>query len=212
MTTRKNFINLTGQTFGRLTVVRRQENTKEGIAKWECLCECGKYTICRGSRLRSGETKSCGCIYPGTSIRPEYRTWQSMKDRCLNPNNRQFKDYGGRGVRMYDNWIESFTEFYKYVGPKPTSNHTIDRINNNIGYFPGNVKWSTVKEQNNNKRNNLIITFNNKSATLAQWAEFIGISKDILNQRIHRGWPIEKAFTHPVRKQMVHQSHIAPSS
>jgi len=138
---------------------------------------------------------------------PEYSAWKDMKKRCLNPRCKSFKNYGGRGIRIYDGWLKSFSAFFEYMGPKPTHKHTSERIDNNLGYFPGNVKWATRTDQSNNQRRTHKITFNGKSMSLKQWSKELGIPRTTLNSRIVlMGWPIEKALTEPV------QSHIPRSS
>ena len=203
-------IDLTGQTFGRLTVIKRAGSDKHGRPKWKCQCSCGNTVIVVGRNLRTKNSKSCGCLRNehikklkfthGKCNSPEYLSWAGMIKRCNNPNNKSFKDYGGRGLKIYPQWKKSFSDFYKYIGPKPTPKHTIERINNNLGYFPGNIRWATTKEQNNNRRSNHDITFNNQTMNLTQWAATLGIKRSTLNSRIViMGWPIEDAFCKPIR-------------
>jgi hypothetical protein len=205
-------IDLTGQTFNRLTVICRATNVnkKSTNAHWECKCMCGKTTIVRGADLRSGGSKSCGCLgtesiilrnlIHGKTRLPEYAIWKGMKNRCTNPKNKSFKHYGGCGIKVHPAWLESFPEFYEHVGPRPTPKHSIERINNNLGYVPGNVKWATGIEQGNNKGNNRSVVFGERTMTLAQWARITGINDQTLFSRIDTlGWPIEKAFNQPVK-------------
>jgi len=131
---------------------------------------------------------------------PEYTIWQGIKKRCTKPKEPAFKNYGGRGILVYDRWLKSFPEFYEHVGPRPTTAHTIERIDNNIGYFPGNIKWATRGEQNNNTRKSRKIAFCGKTMTMTKWANEMGISVKTLRYRIDTlGWPIEKAFNQPVK-------------
>ena len=159
---------LTGKRFGRLLVLRRNGSVP-GQALWRCLCDCGTETDEPGSHLRRGNTKSCGCwkreaptLYKyvhGMSPKDKrrrpriYGVWQGMINRCHNPNQPHYPRYGGRGIRVCDEWRESFVTFYKNVGepPKDGQRWTLDRRDNEKGYEPGNVRWATYKEQQANK-------------------------------------------------------------
>ena len=204
------FIDLTGKIFGKLRVVNRAENDKTGKARWNCNCACGGITISSSGNLRSGGAKSCGCVNKerirllklthNKCYTPEYETWAGMVKRCYNSNNKAFKNYGGRGIKICNEWRKSFSAFYDYVGQRPTLKHTIERIDNNRGYFPGNVKWATRKEQNNNRRSNHNITFEGRTMNLTQWAKTLSINRLTLSSRIViQGWSTEKAFCSPVK-------------
>jgi len=206
-----NFINLTGQTFGRLVVLERANNAKGQHTQWKCLCACGNIVIVSSANLKVGNTKSCGCLRKEVSSQksfvhgmhksPEYRTWERMKERCCNTNRPAYKYYGGRGISIYPKWKDSFIAFFNYIGPKPPGNYSIDRINTNGNYEPGNVRWATPKEQANNSRRNHLITINAHTLNIQQWADFVGIKPLIICTRIHRGWPPEKAIFTPVKHQ-----------
>lgn len=156
---------LSGIRFGRLSVLSRAESP-DYHTRWLCLCDCGNKKIARGATLKNGKTSSCGCYRrehssiinkthgetSGGSFTPEYVSYSRMKDRCFNKNHRQFKDYGGRGITVCDEWISDFPAFLKAMGRKPTQKHTIERVNNDLGYEPGNCRWATRAEQNLNKR------------------------------------------------------------
>lgn len=153
--------NLTGQTFGRWAVLE-QVVPSGGRTRWRCQCECGVQKVVSGSALVCGKSKSCGCLHKdlmvgrltthGASKSPEYVVWINMRKRCLDPSDRKYADYGGRGIRVYDEWIGSFSAFLLHVGKRPSPSHSIDRINNDGNYEPGNVRWSTVYEQALNQR------------------------------------------------------------
>ena len=158
------FIDLTGKIFNKLTVLGRCEDyiSPKGnkVVKWECICECGNKTKVIGSILKSNGTKSCGCLnYEPTNtihnkrFSTEYSSWRSMKRRCTEPTNNTYKNYGGRGIKVCDRWLESFKNFYEDMGDKPSQNHSIDRIDVNGDYEPGNCRWISLKEQQYNRRN-----------------------------------------------------------
>lgn len=156
------FVDISGQRFGRLTVLSLAGQAKDGRFRWLCRCDCGTYTIVRGPKLRSGRTQSCGCLKldrkgtknpnfkHGLSFSPEWHSWDSMIQRCENLKHTSYKNYGARGIKVCDRW-HSFENFVSDMGRRP-SGHTLDRINNDGNYEPGNVKWSTPKEQAGNRR------------------------------------------------------------
>ena len=151
--------NILGRKFGRL-VALKLVGTRKYCAMWLCKCDCGNEKIVNGYNLRNGNTKSCGCLHKekmtnkkhGMTETPEYNSWIGMKDRCYNPNNKEYDYWGGRGIKVCDEWLHDFATFYNHVGSKPGPEYSIDRINNNGNYEPGNVRWATALEQSNNKR------------------------------------------------------------
>src|SRR5260370_35755003 len=144
---------LTGQKFGLLIALGQAPNDKQGGPCWPCVCECGTKKEIRGGDLRSSNTISCGCwkiqcaTKHGHALRrsPEYRAWQNMKSRCLNPGNKRYKDYGGIGI--YQPWIDSFETFFAYVGSRTSFLHSTHRIDNDDNYGPGNVIWALPELQ-----------------------------------------------------------------
>lgn len=202
------FIDLTGKPFGRLTVRKQIHGTK--YTSWECSCSCGQIIIATTNSLRSKKTKSCGCLRRelgakmltthGMNNSPEHRAWRHMKERCCNPNTKDFKNYGGRGITICEEWRKSFMAFFNYIGKKPHKNYSIDRINNNGNYEPGNTKWSDKKTQANNSRRNYHITIDGVTKNIAQWADEKSISRFTICNRLHMGWSPEKSVLHPARR------------
>ena len=197
----RNAINLTGQRFDKLTVIRKV--TKNQKPMWLCRCECGNEIVTTTSRLRSGHNKSCGCLLKehqeklfGQSNSRLYHIWQNMKSRCYNPEAHNYKYYGGEGVAICDDW-QDFRNFYLWaINNGYADNLTIERKDSNKGYSPENCRWATQKEQANNKRNNRLLTYGEKTQTLSQWADEYNISPKTLHTRLNKlKWSIEKALT-----------------
>ncbi len=150
--------------YGRLTLLTCLEGR---YTTWRCRCDCGNEIKVQAGRLKSGHTQSCGCLRKETTIKtnkaqkkhgmcftPEYKAWANMKDRCTKSNHKQYKDYGGRGIKVCEHWLESFENFYADMGPKPFPKilYSIDRINNDGNYEPNNCRWATSKQQADNRR------------------------------------------------------------
>ena len=193
-----NFQDLTGQRFSRLTVIERVKSHKlnDKHAYWKCLCDCGNYCIVASHHLRSGETKSCGCLNNGKSYTRLYRIWNDMKCRCYRYKETAYKYYGDRGIIVCDEWLNDFQAFYDWAMANGYDDTlTIDRIDVNGNYEPSNCRWVSRKVQMNNTRRNHLITYNGKTQTIAQWAEELNIKQNTLLYRIRRGWSIEKALT-----------------
>jgi hypothetical protein len=153
-------LDLTGQRFGRWQVVRRGENKDNRVA-WDCICDCGNTGTVDTRRLVKGRSKSCGCLNrevntkhghnPNRGSSSEYNSWHQMKQRCLNPNDKRYADYGGRGIKICERWLD-FNNFLEDMGKKPTPKHSIDRIDVDGDYEPSNCKWSDDYEQQRNIR------------------------------------------------------------
>ncbi len=133
---------------------------------------------------------------------PEYRIWEKMKRRCNDPNLSAYKYYGAKGIKVCDEWMADFEAFYLHVGPRPSASYWIDRIDNSKGYEPGNVKWSTVKEQQNNRSMCVRIKYQGRTQTLQQWADEKGFSRGMISSRLRSGWSIEEAMTTPRQGQL----------
>lgn len=127
---------------------------------------------------------------------PVYKSWISAKSRCKNENDKDYKNYGGRGIKVCKRWKNSFEKFYKDMGDKPSAEHSLDRINVNGNYEPSNCKWSTIIEQNNNRRTNLFLTLNGVTLTKRNWSRKLNIPESTLFNRLKRGWSVEKSLTH----------------
>ena len=200
-----------GRRFGRLLVEKHVGSDKHGQAVWECLCDCGTRSAKKSCRLISGQTRSCGCLHrevvaarvtthgfsvKGSATKGLYRIWKCMIYRCHNEADPAYDNYGGRGIAVCERWRESFESFVADMGPRPSPKHTMDRIDNDGPYEPGNCRWGTKKEQCRNKRTNHVVTFNGETMILQDWADKIGISTSALIFRLRR-WPLEKAMTTP---------------
>lgn len=200
-------LDLTGQRFDRLRVVRLGPHWRKPngftVRRWECICDCGKSSLVATYRLRGGKTKSCGCyniecVVKRSTIHgfarrgllaPGYETWQNMKQRCLNPAHPYYSDYGGRGITVYPKWVDSFEEFLQDMGPPPPEKPSLDRIDNNKGYYPGNCRWADAKTQTNNTRRNLMVDTAQGKMTLALACELYKISYGKVYQRIRNNVP-----------------------
>lgn len=197
---RTDFIDLVGRTFHSLTVVEYAGRSEDGAHWWKCECSCGNVKAVRHKNLLyNNGVKSCGCRLrksKGLSRSPIYFLWHGMIERCTNPNHNNYHLYGGRGIRVCERWM-SFANFFDDMGHRPAG-CSLERSDNNGPYSPDNCHWATVPEQNRNRRNNCIITFDGKTMCLTEWAEQIGISPSGLKHRItYLNWPLELALTTP---------------
>jgi hypothetical protein len=144
---------------------------------------------------------------------PEYRAWGAIKARCLNPNVADYRNYGGRGIRVCDEWLHDFMAFYRHVGARPSPKYSVDRYPDlNGDYKPGNVRWATRKEQQNNRRDNHPLTYNGRTENLQRWAEITGIGATVLLRRIQRGWTAEDVITKPAMTRNLTHEGITQSA
>lgn len=193
-------MDLTGQKFGRLTVINLlSERAKNGMKIYKCLCDCGNYVNVRYGNLTSGNTKSCGCFNSDCSSKRNsthqkthtrlYKIYYNMKTRCYNKNATRYDDWGGRGINVCNEWLNDFMEFYEWATNNGYKDGLmIDRIDNNKGYRPDNCRWITNKEQSNNRRNNILLTYNHVTKTAKEWANDLGINYYTIIGRYHRNW------------------------
>jgi hypothetical protein len=207
--------NLIGRVFHRLTVVSRAPNRGTGTktkAQWHCKCACGKLATLAGYSLKSGNTKSCGCLKREANIRNGKRLnrrhgmtgtrvhniWCCMHQRCYDPKHKSYDLYGGRGILVCERW-HTFENFLLDMGNPP--NHlTLDRIDNEKGYEPGNCRWATLIEQANNRRDNVRIEAFGRIETIANWSREVGLAESTILQRIGKGMTSEMALSTPPRK------------
>lgn len=198
-----DFINrYINKTFNQLTIISISHNVKHKTF-WNCICSCGAKTIVETYAFSSGKTKSCGCLIKqnmsrrthGYSHTSEYHIWLGIKGRCYNTKNPAYNDYGGRGIKMSENWKNSFSNFINDMGYRPSSKYSIDRIDNNKGYSKENCRWATQKEQCRNKRINKVYEHNGKYKCLKEWAEYFEIPYKLLWRRLKHGWSFEESLT-----------------
>ena len=193
---------LTGQKFGKLTVIKCVGKNKQHNLLWLCQCECGNLKVTSSSNLIREHTKSCGCLQHTRTITKEEdklaKVLYGIRERCNNPNHKEYKNYGGRGIKVCEEWdnLNNFREWALNSGYR--EGLTIDRINVNGNYEPNNCRWVSMKVQQNNRRNNHYITYRGETHTLMEWSEITGINYDCLKTRINTlKWSIEKALTTP---------------
>lgn len=201
-----NTVDLVGQTFERLTVLSKAPNRGRRVA-WNCQCVCGRTCVVIAYLLKSGSTRSCGCLKVevstkrmtvhgharGGNVSLEYKVWCGMLKRCNDLSCVQYQRYGGRGIRVCERWRE-FKNFYADMGPRPSAKHSIERKNNDGNYDPENCRWATQSEQMQNTSAVKLLTFNGQSKSLAAWSREFGVKQTTLSARLRRGWPVERAI------------------
>lgn len=208
--------NLVGQRFGKLTVISDAGNDARGNSMWLCQCECGNTKVIRGSKLKEGQYKSCGCewhsynelrnegirkskITHGLSGTRLYYIYDNMIKRCYEPSSEKYPNYGGRGITVCDEWRNDRQKFFDWALQSGyTDELTIDRINVDGNYCPENCRWATPKEQANNRTSNRYLTYNGETHTVIEWAEILGLSPGTLYSRLEHGWTTEYILTTPV--------------
>jgi hypothetical protein len=199
-----------GETFGRLTIIGEPVPGCGKGALVPCRCECGTERLVKRRSLLSGHTSSCGCAsgQPNRRARraaefhfksgaPEYTVWTHMVQRCTNPRRRGYEHYGGRGIRVCDRWRNSFAMFLADMGPRPSAKHSIDRVDNDGHYEPGNVRWATRAVQARNTVRSRLLTLGERTMCLTDWARELGLGATSLAERLER-WPLERGGTPPV--------------
>jgi hypothetical protein len=225
--------NLLGQRFTRLTVIARGENSTRGKAQWICECVCGQRTEVTSSSLTSGSTRSCGCLHReglrernhkhghASTRSAEYRCWKGMRDRCNRPSHKDYALYGARGIKVCDRWRvgedgkHPFKCFLEDMGRRPSSGHSIDRIDTDSPYCPTNCRWATASEQMKNRRpftqrGSRKITALGRTRTVMQWARERGLNHSTIFSRLRRGWSPEDALSRPLQKHRKYQRRLAP--
>lgn len=203
-----NLIDLTGRRVNKLTVLRRADTDGHQPA-WVCICDCGREKTVLGMHLRAGRPKSCGCATNaaissglrrhGMTGSVEWRSWVAMRDRCMNPRNKAWKHYGGRGITVCQRWQESFENFYADMGARPPGT-SLDRKDNSLGYTPENCRWATEEEQHNNKRSNVLVDLDGDVRTMAAWARHFKVPYAVVKARHAAGVTGRALFAASPRK------------
>lgn len=195
-------INLTGRTFGKWTVVRRAADRGDYVVRWVCRCQCGAEGERSSANLRRGQSLGCRKCRPrrvpapGAALRS---IWHGMKSRCERPADPKFPRYGARGIKVCERW-QTFANFYADVGDRPSSQHTLERKDNNGDYEPSNVVWALPVQQANNRRTSMHVEIGGRTQTLAQWCREHGVSVGRTWARMQRGWSPLRALTEPPHK------------
>lgn len=202
------YIDLTGQRFGKQVALEKVGSSKDGRATWLCRCDCGQEITTTSANLIRGHTKSCGCFRKervteahqthgdGSHINRNrlYHIWADIKNRCNSPNCRAYKNYGGRGIHVCEEW-QNYSAFKQWAFQNGYNEElTIDRIDVNKDYSPSNCRWVSKHEQCQNKRNSRKISYNGETKTLSQWAIELRIPRTTFAHRLDDGWNIEEAM------------------
>lgn len=198
---KRPFLDVTGQRFGSLCVLGVAGTNNKNVY-FHCKCDCGREKPILRQNLTSGRQFTCGCIRPqtmhGHGNTPEYHIWYGMLERCNNPEHIQFKNYGGRGILVCGEWSDDVAVFVRDMGPRPSPRHSVDRINNDGNYEPGNCRWATPKQQAKNKRlpkRADAVTYMGRTMSITQWALTVGLKPGTLHARLNRGgWSLEDAM------------------
>lgn len=200
------FIDMTGLRYGLLTVLHRGGAQGKGQVAWRCVCDCGNEALVRGDQLRSGHTRSCGCIRleavraavqtHGMSRTRMHIIWLQMKRRCHSPSSKNYAMYGARGIEVCERWRDSFQTFYDDMGEPPSAKHTLDRKDNNGHYSPENCRWATRAEQMRNTRATRFIDIDGDVRTLTEWRRHFNVPTGTFYKRVARGMTPQEALTH----------------
>jgi len=196
-------LDLLGQRFGRWTVLAKSHRSKWGDIFWSCRCDCGNDGVVRAGNLRNGTSTSCGCYHKeavtrhGMTHSRTWKSWDSMLQRCENPAAPDFGRYGGRGIKVCQQWHD-FRCFLADMGERPERT-TLERDNVNGNYEPGNCRWATASEQQRNKQNAIRLVFNGETKSVHDWAEQTGMPIHVLKWRIRQGWPAADVLSKPIR-------------
>lgn len=199
---------LVGKKIGRWLVIERSPNGKYGEAKFLCRCDCGIERVVLNGSLMNGESKSCGCYIrdyhkqnikhgygrSGKDRTPEYRAWASMKTRCYNKNIKQYHDWGGRGISVCKRWVNSFTNFLKDMGERPSAKHSLDRKDNDKDYSKKNCRWVLKSIQAGNMRSNRIIDYLGQSKNISEWCRELGVNAVSIRYHLKKGLSFEQAY------------------
>lgn len=204
---------MVGERFARWTVLSPGLRSRGGLAA-RCRCECGEERVIPECRLKTGGSKSCGCYSADTSRKrklthghgtrgarlPEYRVWEAMKRRCLRPTDKNYRNYGARGISVCERWLASFDAFLSDMGMRPSPDHQIDRVNNDGNYEPANCRWATRSEQCRNRRTTRLVEYQGRTQCVLSWCEELGLNFAVVRARLQLGWSAERAFLAPVRR------------
>ncbi len=198
-----------GRRYGRLIAISESPVKGSQGRAMVCTCDCGSIKKVDLRLLRSGNTRSCGCFMKdriaetstthGMCRSVEYKIWSGIKARCLTRTHKQYKDYGGRGIGICESWSNGFSGFFSDMGARPSQKHSVERINNNLGYSKENCKWATIEDQNRNKRTNVKYEYMGESKILRDWASFFGVNYHTFKSRVVGGMSIQMAGGTPVR-------------
>jgi hypothetical protein len=205
-------VNLIGKTFHRLTVLQELEK-RNGRRRILCECACGEVKEFWAGNVTSGKSLSCGCLRDAimseigksntthgqsSNETAEYRAWRSMIQRCHSPSHKQYALYGGRGIYVCDRWRKSFEAFFADMGKRHSPKHSLDRIDNDKGYAPGNCRWATQQTQSNNRGSNNFVDVDGQRMTLAEAIRLKGQRSNVVRQRLALGWTLERALNEEI--------------
>lgn len=208
-------VDLTGKRFGILTVIKRVENNKWNETVWLCKCDCGKEKKLSYGKLVLRKQQSCGCLHKPPDVTKHglrnhklYYLWSGMRQRCNNPNGEFYNYYGGRGIKVCDEWDnkkDGFINFYNWAiknGYDINAKYrkcTLDRIDVDGNYCPENCRWVDSKQQSNNRRSNVILKYKGEEHNISEWCKKLNLTRSAVTHRLERGWSIEKTLSTPMK-------------